>query len=215
MNQSGDNDFHVVAFVPEHLREQGLKNLKNFRKFNTKNTDRFFHFKYWMVEDKELAKQMGIATEDTNSGDVYLLRPASPYNLAKSNVKLCGYDYTSSRILTAEEIVSDVSGSLTYAKILENAFNSPIIIRDFMQFGVLTQKFKTNTVVVYCDPEKDPEFFKKVQKAMVHARRQLPINLVPDESGTLKKQQRHNDVLLVLSTLKNLPPVAKIHDDVP
>jgi len=56
MNQSGDNDFHVVAFVPEHLREQGLKNLKNFRKFNTKNTDRFFHFKYWMVEDLALAK---------------------------------------------------------------------------------------------------------------------------------------------------------------
>jgi hypothetical protein len=159
MNQSGDNDFHVVAFVPEHLREQGLKNLKNFRKFNTKNTDRFFHFKYWMVEDKELAKQMGIATEDQNSGDVYLMRPASPYNLGKSNVKLCGYDYSSHRILTANDIVADVSGSLTYAKILENAFNSPIIIRDFMQFGVLTQKFKTNTVVIYCDPDKEPELF--------------------------------------------------------
>jgi hypothetical protein len=39
--------------------------------------------------------------------------------------------------------------------------------------------------------------------------------LVPDESGTLKKQQRHNDVLLVLSTLKNLPPVLKIHEDIP
>ena len=57
--------------------------------------------------------------------------------------------------------------------------------------------------------------FKKVQKAMVHARKQLPINLVPDETGTMKKQQRHNDVLLVLSTLKNLPPVVKIHDDKP
>ena len=108
-----------------------------------------------------------------------------------------------------------MSGSLTYAKILENAFNSPIVIRDFMQFGVLSQKFKTNTLVIYCDPEKDPEFFRKVQKAMVHARKQLQINLIPDESGTLKKQQRHNDVLLVLSTLKNLPPVLKIHEDIP
>ena len=215
MNQSGDNDFHVIAFVPEHLREQGLKNLKNFRKFNTKNTDRFFHFKYWMVEDKALAQQLGMATEDVNSGDVYLLRPASPYNLEKSNIKLCGYDYSSKKLLSSEEILADVSGSVTYAKILENAFNSPLIIRDFMQYGVLTQKFKTNTLVIYCDPEKDPEFFRKVQKAMVHARKQLPINLVPDESGTLKKQQRHNDVLLILSTLKNLPPVIKIHEDKP
>ena len=39
--------------------------------------------------------------------------------------------------------------------------------------------------------------------------------MIPDETGTLKKQQRHNDVLLVLSTLKNLPPVVKIHEDVP
>lgn len=39
--------------------------------------------------------------------------------------------------------------------------------------------------------------------------------MIPDESGTLKKQQRHNDVLLVLSTLQNLPPVLKIHEDIP
>jgi hypothetical protein len=48
------------------------------------------------------------------------LRPASPYNIEKSSVKLCGYDYSSKRILTSDDIVSDASGSLTYAKILEN-----------------------------------------------------------------------------------------------
>jgi hypothetical protein len=138
MNQSGDNDFHVVAYVPQHLREQTMKNLKNFRKFNTKNTDRFFHFKFWFLEDPELAKQLNINTSDESAGDVYLVRPASPFNLAKSNTKLCGYDFTSHRLLTGQDILSDVQGSVTYAKILENAFNSPIVIRDFMQFGVLT-----------------------------------------------------------------------------
>ena len=73
-----------------------------------------------------------MATEDVNSGDVYLLRPASPYNLEKSNIKLCGYNYSSKKLLSSEEILADVSGSVTYAKILENAFNSPLIIRDFM-----------------------------------------------------------------------------------
>lgn len=77
---------------------------------------------------------------------------------------------------------------MTYAKILENAFNSPIVIRDFMQFGVLSQKFKTNVVVVYCDPNKDPAFYRKVVKTMVNARKQIPINLVPDEKGEVKKQ---------------------------
>lgn len=51
MNQSGDNDFHVIAFVPEKKRDETFKNLKNFRKFNTKNTDRFFHYKFWTLED--------------------------------------------------------------------------------------------------------------------------------------------------------------------
>jgi hypothetical protein len=52
MNQSGDNDFHVIAYSPPHLRDETIRNLKNFRKFNTKNTDRFFHYKFWMLEDQ-------------------------------------------------------------------------------------------------------------------------------------------------------------------
>jgi hypothetical protein len=56
LNQSGDNDFHVVAWVPPGKREETHKALKNFRKFNTKNTDRFFHYKFWVLEDAELAR---------------------------------------------------------------------------------------------------------------------------------------------------------------
>jgi hypothetical protein len=43
----------------------------------------------------------------------------------------------------------------------------------------------------------------------------LHINLLPDKSGQVNKQQRHADVLFVLSTLRNLPPVIKIHEDRP
>jgi hypothetical protein len=130
----------VIAYVPEHLREQTMRNLKNFRKFNTKNTDRFFHFKFWMVEDPKLASELKIDTADSGAGDVYLVRPASPFNLSKSNAKLCGYDYSSTRILTGEEIAKDSSGSTSYAKILQNAFNSPIVVKDYMQFATLSQK---------------------------------------------------------------------------
>lgn len=55
MNQSLENDFHLVTYIDDYKNAEGMKKLKNFRKFHTKNTDKFFHFKYWIVEDKELA----------------------------------------------------------------------------------------------------------------------------------------------------------------
>jgi hypothetical protein len=51
-----------------------MKLLKNFRKFHTKNTDKFFHFKYWITEDKELAEKLKINTHPERIGDVYLIR---------------------------------------------------------------------------------------------------------------------------------------------
>ena len=192
-----------------------MRNLKNFRKFNTKNTDRFFHFKFWFLDDQNLAKTLKIETSDSAAGDVYIVRPSSQFNLTKPNCKLCDYDYSSSKILTSEDILRDASGSQAYAKILEHAFNSPIIVRDYMQFAVLNQKFKTNALVVYCDPDEDPAFYRKVLKTLVSARKALPINLIPDESGQLQKQQRHADVLLVLSTVRNLMPIAKLHEEGP
>ena len=56
-----------------------------------------------------------------------------------------------------------------------------------MQFAVLNQKFKTNALVIYCDPQEDPVFYKQVLKALVRARKSLPINLTPDASGELQK----------------------------
>lgn len=101
----------MIAYVPEHLREQTMRNLKNFRKFNTKNTDRFFHFKFWFLDDQNLAKTLKIETSDSAAGDVYIVRPSSQFNLTKPNCKLCDYDYSSSKILTSEDILRDVSGS--------------------------------------------------------------------------------------------------------
>ena len=68
-------------------------------------------------------------------------------------------------------MAADVSGSVSYAKILEQAFNSPIVVKDYMQFAVLSQKFKTNTLVIYCDPEKDPAFYQRALRTLVRARK--------------------------------------------
>ncbi len=55
MNQSLENDLHIVTYIDDYRNAEAMKKLKNFRKFHTKNTDKYFHFKYWIVEDKELA----------------------------------------------------------------------------------------------------------------------------------------------------------------
>lgn len=138
MNQSGDNDFHVVAYVPPTKKAETIKNLKNFRKFHTKNTDRFFHYHFWVCDSVDLATQMGIDTREEAAGNVYMVRPKSVFNTNKPNAKLGGYNYTSSLIMTGEDILKDTAGSKSYAKILEYAFNSPIIVRDYMQFAVLS-----------------------------------------------------------------------------
>lgn len=54
--------------------KETLAKLKSFRKFNTMNTDKNFHFKYWILEDPKLADKLKIDT--ANPGDVYVLRPA-------------------------------------------------------------------------------------------------------------------------------------------
>ena len=74
MNQSGENDLHIVAYVDDYKNAESMKKLKNFRKFHTKSTDRFFHMKYWIVEDASIAEKLGISTSNERIGDIYLLR---------------------------------------------------------------------------------------------------------------------------------------------
>lgn len=69
--------------------------------------------------------------------------------------------------------------------------------------------------VIYCDPKENPKLYKEILRALIKARKDMPINLKPDESGQLQKQQRHSDVVFVLSTVKSLMPITKLHENKP
>ncbi len=58
------------------------------------------------------------------------------FNGEKANIKLSGYEYYSEILLTADSVSKDIAGS--YATILQNGFNSPIIVHDYMAFANLT-----------------------------------------------------------------------------
>lgn len=108
MNESGENDIHIVSYYPGSFSDpEALKRLKTFRKFNTKNTDKFFHFKYWAIEDEKLAQQIGINTKEP--GDIYLLRQAETvFNSNKPNVDLCDFPFSCERLIKADDLISNI-----------------------------------------------------------------------------------------------------------
>lgn len=69
--------------------------------------------------------------------------------------------------------------------------------------------------VVYCDMKEDPKQYEEILRAMIKARKHMPINLKPDEHGQLQKSQRDQDVVFVLSSTKSLMPITKVHVDHP
>jgi len=72
LRQSGENDCHLVVFKQDVFKiDEELQKLKKFRLFNTKNVFKSIHLKYWVCDDVNIAKQIGITTE----GDLYVLRP--------------------------------------------------------------------------------------------------------------------------------------------
>lgn len=68
--------------------------------------------------------------------------------------------------------------------------------------------------VVYCDP-KDQKLYNQMLKALITARKNLPINLKPDEMGNVDKQQRQQDVIFVISNVRNLMPVVRMQEEKP
>ena len=83
----------MITYIDDYRNAESMKKLKNFRKFHTKNTDKFFHFKFWIVEDKDLATKLKINTDPESIGDVYMVRQKSLFNGYKHNIRLAGYDY--------------------------------------------------------------------------------------------------------------------------
>ena len=84
MNESGENDIHIVSYYPGSFSDpEALKRLKTFRKFNTNNT-------------KE-------------PGDIYLLRQAETvFNSNKPNVDLCDFPYSCERLIKADDLISNI-----------------------------------------------------------------------------------------------------------
>ena len=131
-----------------------------------------FHVHYWMVDDKEIARQLGIPTDDQSVGDIYIFRPKSVFTEGKKpNVNMNGYEFVSEKILSWKQVMSDI-GPLQ-VEILDMTLNKPILINDARQLQNIAQTFKGVIFLVYCHPS-DPSY-GKLMKTLCEAREKLPL----------------------------------------
>ena len=120
MFQSGQNDIHFISYAPDCFTDrESIKAQKTFRKFHVKNTEKQFHFKFWILQDKELAEKLKIDT--TKPCDIYMMREAeTPYNPEvppeHKRVIVNDFNFESQKFLTVEDVETDAENC--FAKIL-------------------------------------------------------------------------------------------------
>ena len=154
MRSTGNNDVHLVSYAPECFTDSEAHNKqKPFRKWAVINTDKNFHYKYWILEDKAMAEQLKINTE--RPYDIYVLREAETLFLptvpeGSQTADINGYKFESRVLLTKEEVQENFESC--FMKILQLGFEMPMICNNVQQFVELRQKYPwANLLVVYCD----------------------------------------------------------------
>ena len=151
-SSTGNNDLHIVAYMPDLYKKEGADALKIYRKLNIENTatKTVFNYRYWLVDDKEIAAKLQIDT--TKPGQVYLIREAqTAFNNKEGNVNIHGFDFSSERLLTREQISEkEDECRISLAKI---TLNAPIVVKDANVFRELCMMFKTDTLLVYANPD--------------------------------------------------------------
>ena len=72
------------------------------------NSNDLFHYKYWMIDNPEVAKALNISTLPEHIGDVYMIRKHSEYTpKVKPNISIQGYDYISEKLMARGDVEAD------------------------------------------------------------------------------------------------------------
>jgi len=63
------------------------------------------NYKFWLLEDAEIAKRLGIETEEGATGDIYIVRQCgTPFNKASPRTNVFGFEFSSERIISGPEV---------------------------------------------------------------------------------------------------------------
>jgi len=167
------------------------------------------HYKFWLLEDPVVAQTIGIDTTRP-TGDIYVVREANPhFNKAKAQASIFGFEYSSERLMTGDEVVA--APDEVIKKLQELSFNAPMICHDEMKFRKMLLGLPT--LLIYCDPNiHGRETYDKIMRAVGEARCKMP--LIPNYSAD-RDPNAAPEVMFVVSTCNKLPPIGMLKKDKP
>mmetsp|Transcript_19248 Transcript_19248/g.29516 ORF Transcript_19248/g.29516 Transcript_19248/m.29516 type:complete len:139 (+) Transcript_19248:501-917(+) len=77
---TNQNDLHFVSFIKDAGSTKQMSHLKELRKLNQTNSNPIFKVQYWTLADEEIAKKLGIPTDEESVGDLFLIRKKTALN---------------------------------------------------------------------------------------------------------------------------------------
>lgn len=136
------------------------------------------HYKFWLCDDPQIAKMLGIDTERP-TGDIYVVREANKhFNRAKPQTKIFGFPYSCELLMKGDQVQE--SPDEVIKKLQELSFNAPMICHDEMKFRKMLLGLPT--LLIYCDPQvHGKDTYDRVMAAVSEAREKMP--LIPTYSA--------------------------------
>jgi len=101
----------------------------------------------------------------------------------------------------------------SYANLAKLALNAPVVIHDQRTFYEMCSMFKTDTLIIYCNPQvHGQETYEKVIKSVLEAREKQPLNFEKPEEG---KENTDPQIIFTVSTTQSLEPFLKLKSKEP
>lgn len=139
----------MVSYCDDPTQQSQQDKLKKFRQFHNNSEHMAGNYKFWYIEDKNVAKTLGIDTSKGTTGDIYTVRAADPnFTSSKPTSNIFGFKFTSEILMTGPEVQATPDEAVK--KLQELSFNNPIVVNDEVKFRKMLLGLPT--LLVYCDP---------------------------------------------------------------
>ena len=168
------------------------------------------NYKFWYIEDKSVAKTLGIDTSKGTTGDIYIVRAADPnFTSSKPTSNIFGFKFSSEILMAGPEVQATPDEAVK--KLQELSFNNPIVVNDEVKFRKMLLGLPT--LLVYCDPNiHGQDTYDRVMRSVSEARKKMPLIVDYAKDRTAEDTP---EVMFVVSKTNKLPPIGMLKKDQP
>ena len=165
------------------------------------------NYKFWLLEDAEIAQKLNIDTSEGANGDIYVVRQAgTPFNRAKPCMDVFGFQFSSERIITGKQAQANPDEAVK--RLQELSFDAPMMVHDEVKFRKMLLGLPT--LLIYCDPKiHGAETYKRIMQTVSEARLKMPLKV------NYEANSANDEVMFVVSTTNKMTPVGILNKDKP